>query len=149
MTSTGDNGVIREAPPFDAPVDAGTHVFIAYARADAETLVKDLAKALVEDGVMVEYDTASLREGPDWRKQIDHHIQTAAALVVLVTPGSNASEEIRREVALAGDAGVPAVPVRVDDTPLPDDLNDPQAVDVHRHDSGRSNQYRNVRAAVN
>ena len=85
------------------------HVFISYARED-QTYVRNLADSLRKRGFEPWMDDR-LRSGDRWWQTIDEAIQECAAFIVVMTPDSNKSEWVEREVMLALDEQKPILPL--------------------------------------
>lgn len=98
----------------------GGHVFISYSRTD-RAYVDKLAARLAEVGVPVWYDfkiSAGQRFGTEIQRQID----TCAALVVVLSPESVASEWVAQEIAYARYRGRPVLPLMLRQCDLPIEL---------------------------
>ena len=93
---------------------ANERVFISYARRDGAEFAAGLRDRLAEDGHSVWQDLILLRGGVDWWSQIEAAMRSAALqhFVLIVTPGSLASPEVRREIRLARQEGKTVLPVR-------------------------------------
>jgi len=86
------------------------HIFISYSTQNGNYANK-LADKLRDERFNVWIDNASLLSSDDWIKSIDHAIITCSAFLVVMTPQSNQSEWVQREVALAVKLRKPIFPV--------------------------------------
>ena len=93
------------------------HVFLSYARADAEYAVK-LKTAMLETGFQVWVDLG-IDVGEQWFNQIDEAIKTCAAFVLIMSPSSKSSEWTHKEVLLAKQYQKPVLPLLLEGDPLP------------------------------
>src|SRR5829696_10442568 len=75
------------------------HFFMSYSRDDA-TLQRRIAAELRGHGINVWVDIENLIPGsPAWEREIERSIRSAAGVIVLLSPGSNNSEWVRREIS--------------------------------------------------
>jgi hypothetical protein len=87
-------------------------VFIAYSRVDGE-YVEKLAAYLADDAIPVWYDR-QIATGERWTDTLKRQIETCAAVIVVMTPRSEASEWVATEIRHARDCGKPILPLRLD-----------------------------------
>jgi hypothetical protein len=93
-----------EAPP----------AFLSYATADlAETAA--LAASLEAAGVACWYADRDIPKGASWPESITDALSRAPVFVLLLSPASNESREVHREVALANSEDVDVLCVRIAD----------------------------------
>lgn len=78
-------------------------VFTSYSRRDKET-VDQIAKAIQDTGIDVWIDREDIKAGNMWRVQIVEAIDTCAAFVLMLSPNSAASDNVRKEIDLAQDS---------------------------------------------
>ena len=71
-------------------------VFMCYARED-EGFVLELAGALKTQGVPVWLDQWELSGGVDWALKVEEALYRSSHLVVVISPASRASDEVRSE----------------------------------------------------
>jgi formylglycine-generating enzyme required for sulfatase activity len=90
-------------------VEMGRHVFVSYSRKDQDYTHK-LVDELQKRGFEVWIDDR-IDFGDWWWKEIDRAIRTCAAFVVVMTPDSEASEWVEREVQLAMREGKVILPL--------------------------------------
>lgn len=77
-----------------------SHVFISYSRKD-NGYVKRLVPMLRENGFDVWIDDHDLRSSEDWWRSIVLAIRSCSALIIVLTPASDASAWVQREITLA------------------------------------------------
>ena len=103
------------------------YVFISYARAD-QGYVTDLVKHLNDHGVVCWVDTDT-DYGDRWPKVIRGRVDGCAALVVVMTPTSEESEWVEREIVRAQQRDKAILPLLLDGLPF-FELNTTQYEDV-------------------
>ena len=112
------------------------HFFMSYSRDDAD-LQRRIAAELRGRGINVWVDVESLIPGsPAWEREIERSIRAATALIVLLSPASNNSEWVRREISFAEQNAKRIFPVLVsgdEDDSIPLRLANHQFVDLRRH----------------
>jgi len=87
-----------------------SHVFISYSTKNADYAQK-LAAKLREEGFDVWVDNLRLRSSEDWWRSIVLALRGCAAVVVILTPESDASDWVQREITLAGKYKKPIFPL--------------------------------------
>lgn len=87
-------------------------VFISYRRSD-RAVAEHLYALLKERNVTAWYDSL-IPHGTDWREAIVEHLAPARVMVVLLSAGALGSDELRKELAVAAQEGVPLFPVRLE-----------------------------------
>lgn len=105
----------------------GSFVFISYARADQD-YVDDLIEHLAAHGVVARIDRDT-RHGQRWPKVIRDRIDGCAALLVVMTPSSDESEWVEREIRRAQQQAKLILPLLLDGLPF-FELNTTQYDDV-------------------
>src|SRR5436190_23447540 len=90
---TGSN---RSSPP-DPPL-----IFLSHAEEDRRN-AEEVLRALESHGVRCWVWWRDGRPGAPWDEDIVQAIESAAAIVLLVSHSTSASNEVRREIALAED----------------------------------------------
>jgi len=108
-------------------VSAMAQVAVVYSREDAQQAVKAyrLARVFMER-VAIDFE---IRPGARWRPEMAERICDSRVVLVVWSAHAAASAEVAREIATATACGVPMVPVLLDDTRLPADLAEIQAVE--------------------
>ena len=81
-----------------------SEVFTSYSRRDTE-LVDHVVEEMKESGLSVWIDREAIKAGNQWRVQIVQAIDTCDAFVLMLSPNSAASENVRKEIDLAQDSG--------------------------------------------
>jgi outer membrane protein OmpA-like peptidoglycan-associated protein len=87
-------------------------VFISYARVDraaADAIVEGLEAAGVK--CFIDHRDAS----GEWAGRLTSAIRSASVFLLVLSSASNASGPVRGEVAIAGDARIPMLPVRIEE----------------------------------
>ena len=79
-------------------------VFTSYSRRDTET-VDNIVEEISEAGISVWIDREAIKAGNTWRVQIVKAIDTCDAFVLMLSPNSAASDNVRREIDLASESG--------------------------------------------
>jgi hypothetical protein len=92
-------------------------VFISYSRSD-RSHAERLAAFLAAEGIPVWYDY-EIRTGERFGKTIQRAVDECAAFVPLLTPATDGSEWVGREITYAIQQKKPILPVRLADCPLP------------------------------
>jgi hypothetical protein len=100
--------------PAGESAGAGGRVFLSHASVDAET-ARRVCVELERAGLECWIAPRDIRPGGDWSEEILGGIDAASALVVFVSPTSNASRQVAREVERADDRGLPLLPFRLAD----------------------------------
>jgi len=96
-------------------------IFTSYSRQDTN-IVDNLASRLKSDGFEVWIDRENIKGGDQWRKQIVKAIHTADAFVLMLSPNSTASDNVRKEVDLAENAKRKLFPFVLAPVDLPEEL---------------------------
>lgn len=86
-------------------------IFICHASADV-TAAQALVAALEAAGAPCWISSRDVAPGENFQEAIVRALRAARALVFLLTPASNISAEVRKELALAGSFAIPVLPVR-------------------------------------
>lgn len=80
---------------------SGRHFFISYSRTDT-TQKQNIIRQLRARGINLWVDIENLVPGsPAWEREIERAIRGAAGIIVLLSPDSNNSEWVRREISFA------------------------------------------------
>ncbi len=92
---------------------ARPRVFISYARADGESIARELRRRLVAGppALAVWQDRAELEGGVGWWRQITDALDQVEFLVLLITPAAQRSDMVQREWRYARQQGVCVYPV--------------------------------------
>lgn len=89
------------------------HVFISHSSSDA-SYVERIRRHLESRGVRCWMAPRDIPPGADWAESIMRALAAARAMVIVLSPRSNQSAQVRREVEHAVDAGVSIIPIIVD-----------------------------------
>lgn len=88
------------------------HVFLSYCREDAHVM-RQLRDSLIAAGLIVWTDESLEPGTPSWKASIEHAIERAGALVVILSPNAKSSQWVEREMDYAGNQGVRIFPILV------------------------------------
>jgi TolB protein len=112
------------------------HFFMSYSREDADPQRRIVAE-LRGRGINVWVDVENLIPGsPAWEREIERSMRGAAGVIVLLSPASNNSEWVRREISFAEQHEKRIFPVLVggdEDDSIPLRLSNHQRVDLRSH----------------
>ncbi|HXQ34535.1 MAG TPA: toll/interleukin-1 receptor domain-containing protein [Anaerolineales bacterium] len=115
---------------------SGRHFFISYSRTDTAQK-QNIVKQLRARGVNLWVDIENLVPGtPAWEREIERAIRGAAGIIVLLSPESNNSEWVRREISFAEQNDKQVFPVLIygdEDDSIPLRLSNHQHVDLRRN----------------
>ncbi|HLY55141.1 MAG TPA: toll/interleukin-1 receptor domain-containing protein [Stellaceae bacterium] len=95
------------------------HVFISYSSKDAK-VAGTVCEALERRGLKCWISSRNIEPGQNFQQAIVRAIRAARVMVLVFTTNANNSNEIMKEVALAGQYQLMVIPVRVEDV-LPND----------------------------
>ncbi|HSJ90258.1 MAG TPA: TIR domain-containing protein [Anaerolineales bacterium] len=95
-----------------------SHVFISYSRRDSEA-VDQIVTRLEAENFTVWIDREDIHGGDLWREAIVEAVDNAYAFVLMLSPASAASDNVRKEVDLAEGAGKSLLPTLLAQTQLP------------------------------
>ena len=107
--------------PFPAYKGEEPYVFVCYSHQDAEQVYADIG-LLHADGVNLWYDEG-IPGGTSWRGEIAQAIQGASRLLFFISRTSLVSNHCLREVDYALNHDIGIVPVYLEQTPLPPELD--------------------------
>ena len=96
-------------------------IFLSYSRSDAQQADEWVAN-LERFGYRVWIDRAGIRGGQQWNATIVRSIREAQALILLLSPNSARSDNVRREIDLAVDANKRIIPIEIQTTAVPENL---------------------------
>ena len=74
-------------------------VFTSYSRRDTE-IVDTIVGKMTQAGISVWIDREAIKAGNQWRVQIVQAIDTCQAFVLMLSPNSAASDNVRKEIDL-------------------------------------------------
>lgn len=117
-------------------ISSGRHFFISYSRTDTNQK-QNIVKQLRARGVNLWVDIENLVPGtPAWEREIERAIRAAAGIIVLLSPDSNSSEWVRREISFAEQNDKLVFPVLIhgdEDDSIPLRLSNHQWVDLRKN----------------
>jgi hypothetical protein len=87
-----------------------SYIFISYSKSDKE-YVQKLANQLRAEGFDIWLDDRNLRSSQVWWEAIVNAILNCAAFIVVMTPNSDQSRWVQREIAIADDLQKPMFPI--------------------------------------
>jgi hypothetical protein len=96
-------------------------IFLSYSRGDAQQ-ADDWVAELEQFGYRVWIDRVGIRGGQQWMATIVHSIEQAQAVILLLSPNSARSDNVRREIDLAIQAKKRIIPVEIQATTIRDAL---------------------------
>jgi hypothetical protein len=102
--------------------------FISYSRADSEFALK-LAQDLKAAGIEVWLDQLDIRPGHEWDDAIEGALTRANRVIMVLSPTSVASRNVRNEIAVALDEGKDIIPILHLDCVTPLQLRRVQHID--------------------
>lgn len=86
-----------------------SHIFISYSRKDS-VYARRLADHLLSQGFDVWID-GDISYGDDWWRAINRAMKTCGAVIVIMTPNSDQSRWVQREITLADELDIPTFPL--------------------------------------
>ena len=104
-----------------AEPSAVPYIFVSYASADRDRVLP-IVEALQRAGVAVWIDREGIHGGANYGREIAEAIRGASALVLITSPLSLASRNVRQEIALAWEYERPYVPLLLEAVAIPDDV---------------------------
>jgi uncharacterized SAM-dependent methyltransferase len=84
-------------------MQVGVNLFISYSRDDGGDLARHLRQYLLEKNYQVFLDSGSLTVGAKWKPRIETAIDTCDVFVLIITPNTMKSTDVRDEYAAAID----------------------------------------------
>jgi hypothetical protein len=99
-----------EAEPPEKPGRKLEKVFISYASADS-TFASQLAKELRDAKVKVWIAEGGIDPGEAWSRKLGKELQSSGAVILVVSPDSQVSDYVDKELHTARDFNVPIIPV--------------------------------------
>lgn len=102
-------------------------VFISYSHLDQEQ-AKSIAQALEKDGAKVWLDSDQISFGDSISESIENGIQSSNIFIALLS--KNSTEYALKEINLAKKYNTKILPIILDDTKIPEAINDTKALDM-------------------
>ena len=94
------------------------HFFLSYSRSDAE-FAHSLASTLIDEGYDIWGDSWRIPPGVDWSTEIRNAIWGSAGVIMLISPDSVNSAEVRNEIDYALELGKFILPVVIGECERP------------------------------
>jgi TIR domain len=98
-----------------------SHLFISYARKD-RGFVEDLVRDLEKRGISSWIDRHDIPGGATWRSEISNAITDCSAFLIILSPESAASDNVKRELALAESHHRRIIPIRYKPSSIPPEM---------------------------
>jgi hypothetical protein len=105
-----------------------SHIFISYSRKDS-AIAKEIVTNLRSAGFVTWQDIDAIKGGEIWRTAMKQGIQQCGVFLLLWSAQSAASTVVPEEIELAMAASKLIVPLRLDGTPLTNDLQNRNAIE--------------------
>jgi TIR domain len=90
------------------------HVFVAYARADAQSILP-IIQSLRSEGLEIWIDEEGIEGATFWRKEIVDAISECSVVLFFASKRSCASDNVSKELALANEERKPILPVFIEE----------------------------------
>jgi hypothetical protein len=97
-------------------------VFTSYSRRDTET-VDTIVGRMLQAGISVWIDREAIKAGDNWRVQIVKAIKTCPAFVLMLSPSSAASDNVRKEIDLSQNSKRPIFALMLEPVEIPDEIS--------------------------
>ena len=97
-------------------------VFTSYSRRDTET-VDTVVGEMSQAGIDVWIDRQDIKAGDNWRVQIVKAIKACPAFVLMLSPSSAASDNVRKEIDLSQSSNRPIFALKLEPMELPDEIS--------------------------
>ena len=109
------------------------HIFISYSRLD-EVFARRLATSLSNMGADIWIDLEDIPAGMKWSSAIQHGLDTADLLIVIISPEAMASRNVEDEWQYYIDNNKPVIPILLRPAKIHFQLSRIQYIDFHRLD---------------
>ena len=96
-------------------------IFVSYSRKD-RGFVDDLVRDLSKKGLSCWVDREDISAGRSWRSEIGEAIRQCDGFLIVLSPASVASENVKRELAFAESHGRRIIPLRYQSCTLPAEI---------------------------
>lgn len=96
-------------------------IFISYSRKDTK-IVDSIHKKLSESGFDIWLDSEDVQGGDLWRRQIVEGISSCLAFVIVLSPNSVQSNNVRKELDIAEGKGRKIYPVMISTVSIPSEM---------------------------
>jgi len=114
-------------------VKQGSGIYISYSREDKDFAVK-LARDLKESGFAAWLDQLDIPPGARWDKEVEKALKDFSTFLVILTPASTSSQNVRDEIGYIIDNGKNVLPILLKQAEIPIRLRRFQYVDFTNKD---------------
>lgn len=118
------------------PARTGQRIFVSFSSANQKKAL-NLCRSLEERGTACWISCRDIQPGANYQEQIVRAIETARAMVLVFSRSANASDEIKKELALASRHRIPVIAVRIENAQPTDafayELSTRQWIDAFAH----------------
>jgi len=112
------------------------HIFISYAASDGLEIACKVKANLTGRGYSVWLDRENIKDGFDWDSEIDKGLRNSRALILVLTPGSVLSLQVKSEWNDAINRYIPVIPLLCKDCVIPRVLKMLNYIEYHQEDVG-------------
>ena len=109
-------------------MDNNKLTFISYSRVDQEFALR-LAEELKSSGLKVWLDQTDIPKGARWDDEIERALKNCDVFMVILTPDSSSSQNVKDEIGTAVDGGKQIIPILYKESDIPFRLRRFQYVD--------------------
>ena len=110
----------RTFKAFDTEKEDDEYIFVSYSHKDADEVFPELLR-FHEEGYNIWYDEG-IFGGTKWKQYIGKNLIGSSLFVVFISANSMASDNVKTEIAIAKDAGIPIIPIYIEFIELDLDL---------------------------
>ena len=100
---------------------SGLYVFLSYASVDRPAVLP-VVQALKSEGIQVWIDQVNIAGGANYGQEIARAIRGCSALIVACSPGALQSRNIKQEIQLGWKYQRPYLPILLEPTTIPEDI---------------------------
>ena len=97
------------------------YIFLSYSRRDSQ-FVDALRSRLESNGIQVWVDRTDIQGGSQWRSEIVKAIEGADSIIVILSPNSIQSDNVRKELDIAESHKSKIIPVEIGRVTIPPDF---------------------------
>src|SRR5688572_20697756 len=94
------------------------HIFISYSRVDKNFALR-LAHELRAAGFRIWLDQLDIPPGARWDAEVESALQSCEIFLIILTPASMASENVKDEIGYAIDSNKRILPILLENASLP------------------------------
>jgi hypothetical protein len=107
------------------------HIFLSYSRSDQE-FAKQLSNDLRERGLDIWMDRSNIEAGDQWDNNIEEAIKSSSMMILIVSPNSANSENVKDEVFFAKNRDMRIIPVLYKETEAPLGWDRLHWIEIHK-----------------